>query len=95
MAKEYIERSEVKEELLSWARCIKHPEHLLTEDAMFVLDNINAANVMEVPQEYAYYTDFDDENYLVHISVPISEKQFKAVGAGADLWEVLRGGEDG
>ena len=48
MAKEYIERSKVKEELLSWARCIKHPEHLLTEDAMCVLDNINAADVVEV-----------------------------------------------
>lgn len=46
---EYIERSDAKEELLSWARCIKHPEHLMTEDAMCVLDGIPAADVVEVP----------------------------------------------
>ena len=48
---EYIERSKAKEELLSWARCIKHPEHLLTEDAMCVLDGIPAADVVEVVPE--------------------------------------------
>lgn len=45
---EYIERAKAKEELLSWARCIKHPEHLMTEDAMCVLDGIPAADVVEV-----------------------------------------------
>ena len=45
---EYIERAKAKEELLSWARCIKHPEHLMTEDAMCVLDSIPAADVVEV-----------------------------------------------
>lgn len=45
---EYIERSVAKEELLSWARCIKHPEHLMTEDAMCVLDGIPTADVVEV-----------------------------------------------
>ena len=45
---EYVERSVAKEELLSWARCIKHPELLMTEDAMCVLDGIPAADVAEV-----------------------------------------------
>ena len=45
---EYIERAKAKEELLSWARCIKHPEHIMTEDAMCVLDSIPAADVVEV-----------------------------------------------
>ena len=45
---EYIERDKAKEELLSWARCIKHPEHLMTEDAMCVLDSIPVADVVEV-----------------------------------------------
>lgn len=42
---EYIEREKAKEELLSWAVCINHPEHLLREDAMCVIDNIPAADV--------------------------------------------------
>lgn len=45
---EYIEREKAKEELLSWAVCINHPEHLLREDAMCVIDNIPAADVEPV-----------------------------------------------
>ena len=45
---DYIERESAKEEMLSWARCIKHPEHLMTEDAMSVLDTIPAADVAPV-----------------------------------------------
>ena len=47
---EYIERDAAKDELLSWAVCIKHPEHLMKEDAMHILDSIPAADV--VPKEY-------------------------------------------
>lgn len=42
---EYIEREKAKEELLSWSVCINHPEHLLREDAMCVIDSIPAADV--------------------------------------------------
>ena len=59
------------------------------------LASIPAADVVEVPQEYACSTDFDDENFWINISFPISEKQFKALAEGADLWAVLRGGSDG
>lgn len=45
---EYIDRDVAKDELLSWAVCIKHPEHLMKEDAMHILDSIPAADVVEV-----------------------------------------------
>ena len=45
---EYIEREAAKDELLSWAVCINHPEHLMREDAIHVLDTIPAADVSPV-----------------------------------------------
>ena len=45
---EYIERKAAKGELLSWAVCINHPEHLMREDAIYVLDAIPAADVAQV-----------------------------------------------
>lgn len=46
--KEYIERAAVKGEILSWAVCINHPELLSKEDTMYCIDNIPAADVVEV-----------------------------------------------
>lgn len=46
--KEYIERAAVKDEILSWAVCINHPELLSKEDTMYCIDNIPAADVVEV-----------------------------------------------
>lgn len=51
--------------------------------------HLPAADVMRVPQEYAYYTSMDDENYLVNITFPITKEQFEAIGAGKDLWAVM------
>ena len=48
MAKEYIEREAAKQEFLTWARCINHPERLMTEDAIYVLDTLPAADVAPV-----------------------------------------------
>ena len=45
---EYIERELFKDELLSWTVCINHPEHLLKEDALCVIDAIPAADVVPV-----------------------------------------------
>ena len=45
---EYIEREAAKGELLSWAVCVNHPEHLMREDAIYVLDTIPAADVAPV-----------------------------------------------
>lgn len=46
--KEYIEKAAVKDEILSWAVCINHPELLSKEDTMHCIDNIPSANVAEV-----------------------------------------------
>ena len=46
--KEYIERTAVKDEILSWAVCINHSELLSKEDTMYCIDNIPAADVVEV-----------------------------------------------
>ena len=48
MAKECIEREAVKRELLSWAVCMNHPEYLMKDDALHVIDSIPAADVVEV-----------------------------------------------
>lgn len=46
--KEYIERLAVKDEILSWAVCINHPELLSKEDTMHCVDSLPAADVVEV-----------------------------------------------
>ena len=51
MAKEYIEREAAKRELLSWAVSINHPEYLMRDDALHVIDSIPAADVVEQEQE--------------------------------------------
>ena len=51
MDKEYIEREAAKRELLSWAVCMNHPEYLIKDDALHVIDSIPAADVVEQEQE--------------------------------------------
>ena len=46
--KEYIERAVVKDEILSWAVCINHPELLSKEDTIYLIDSLPAADVAEV-----------------------------------------------
>ena len=48
MAKEYIEREAAKRELLSWAVSINHPEYLIKDDALHIIDSIPAADVIKV-----------------------------------------------
>lgn len=90
----YIEREALLEIYKKWIPQLQSEEDAGdlrgVETCIAVLEDQPTANVVEVPQEYVYYTDFDDESYLVHFSFPISEKQFKAFGEGADLWETLR-----
>ena len=50
-AKEYVEREAAKRELLSWAVCMNHPEYLMRDDAMHVIDSMPAADVVEQEQE--------------------------------------------
>ena len=44
MATEYIEREAAKRELLSWAVSINHPEYLIKDDALHIIDSIPAAD---------------------------------------------------
>ena len=48
MAKEYIEREAAKSELLSWAVSINHPEYLIKDDALHIIDSTPAADVVKV-----------------------------------------------
>ena len=48
MAKEYIEREAAKRELLLWAVSINHPEYLIKDDALHIIDSIPAADAVEV-----------------------------------------------
>ena len=63
MAKEYIEREAAKRELLSWAVSINHPEYLIKDDALHIIDSFPAADVAEVVRcrECKYWSDEDDE----------------------------------
>lgn len=51
MAKEYIEREAAKRELLSWAVSINHPEYLIKDDALHIIDSMPAADVVERERE--------------------------------------------
>lgn len=76
MAKEYIEREAAKQELLTWARCINHPERLMTEDAIYVLDTLPAADVAPVVHgrwvfvcEHGNRLDYECTNCRGHIQI--------------------------
>lgn len=60
---EYIGREEAKNELLSWAVCIYHPEYLLREDAVYVLDSLPAADVAPVRPELRKAVELLHKNY--------------------------------
>ena len=45
---DYIEREAVKDEILSWAVCINHPNLLSKEDVLYCIDSLPAADVAPV-----------------------------------------------
>ena len=61
---EYIEREIAKDELLSWTVCINHPEHLMREDAMHVLDTIPASDV--APIVHGHIVTTSDRWHVFH-----------------------------
>ena len=74
MATEYIEREAAKRELLSWAVSINHPEYLIKDDTLHIIDSIPAADAVEVVRckdckhRYSdswceYVDDDDDDNF--------------------------------
>ena len=62
MAKEYIEREAAKRELLSWAVSINHPEYLIKDDALHIIDSFPAADVAPVVRckDCKYWQDNND-----------------------------------
>ena len=60
--KEYIKKAAVKDEILSWAVCINHPELLSKKDTMHCIDNMPSTNVAEVVRcrECIYYKICDE-----------------------------------
>ena len=69
MAKEYIEREAAKRELLSWAVCINHPEYLIKDDALHIIESMPAADVIKVVR-CKDCKHCDPENY--HCDHPMS-----------------------
>ena len=63
MATEYIEREAVKRELLSWAVSINHPEYLIKDDALHVIDSMPAADVVKVVRckECEYFLQYSEK----------------------------------
>ena len=59
---EYIGREAAKHELLSGAVCVNHPEYLMKDDALHVIDSIPAADVVEVVRckDCKYWQDNND-----------------------------------
>ena len=65
MTNQYIEREAAKRELLSWAVCMNHPEYLIKDDALHIIDSFPAADVAPV-RHGRWITEFDDLGWLKH-----------------------------
>lgn len=66
---EYVTKEQVKEEILSWARCINNPDRLVTEDALYVIDALPSADVRPVVPgkwEVVDWVEYDGHGECVH-----------------------------
>lgn len=45
--------------------------------------------VMTIPMEYSWYTSFDEENYLLDLSFPITAEEYNALRTAKDCFEIL------
>lgn len=45
---EYVEKNEIREEILNWAVCLTDTNMLSRSDALFIIDNVEAADVAPV-----------------------------------------------
>lgn len=87
MTNQYIEREAAKRELLSWAVCMNHPEYLMRDDALHVIDSIPAADVVEVvrckdckyflqySEKYAQEVEHADGDCLIKIMHCVSGRE--------------------
>lgn len=61
MIVDYVERNKIMEALLDWAVCLNNPDTLSRSDALFIIDNIEAADVAPVVHgRWAMHSDRPD-----------------------------------
>lgn len=64
MAK-YIEKSKLEKEILNWAVCLNNPDTLSRSDALFLIDNTEAADVAPVVHGEWLCAETDDEQFFL------------------------------
>lgn len=62
---DYIEKSKLKKEILNWAVCLNNPDTLSRSDAMFIIDNVEAADVAPVVHGEWLCAETDDEQFFL------------------------------
>lgn len=62
---EYIEKSKLKKEMLNWAVCLNNPDTLSRSDALFIIDNVEAADVAPVVHGEWLCAETDDEQFFL------------------------------
>lgn len=62
---DYVERNKIMEALLDWAVCLNNPDTLSRSDAMFIIDNVEAADVAPVVHGEWLCAETDDEQFFL------------------------------
>ena len=62
---DYVERNKIMEALLDWAVCLNNPDTLSRSDALFVIDNVEAADVAPVVPGEWLCAETDDEQFFL------------------------------
>ena len=62
---DYVERNKIMESLLDWAVCLNNPDTLSRSDAMFIIDNVEAADVAPVVYGEWLCAETDDEQFFL------------------------------
>lgn len=62
---DYVERNKIMEALLDWAVCLNNPDTLSRSDALFIIDNVEAADVAPVVHGEWLCEETDDEQFFL------------------------------
>lgn len=62
---DYVERNKIMEALLDWAVCLNNPDTLSRSDALFIIDNVEAADVAPVVHGEWLCAETDDEQFFL------------------------------
>ena len=65
MSVDYVERNKIMEALLDWAVFLNNPDTLSRSDALFIIDNIEAADVAPVVHGEWLCAETDDEQFFL------------------------------